>query len=337
MKHWPLRTKVALWTALLVFVVVGGFGLGVAWHLYGEMIEDIDKEMTGVAHEFFHELEDRHYHVAWSDDGVVEEMLPSVRWLFLGEVAEPDGQVVYRAHRLAGMDLIPLAAAPAFQTAKLRGKDVRLGMFEHKGYRLRIVAETHSANEVRADLLRVALVACPVVLLLVGFGGWLIAGRALRPVREAAVAAEAITAERLDQRLPMPPTRDEIGHLTGVLNRMIDRLEASFHQATRFTADASHELRTPLTIIRGEIEDALRDPHLPGEQARLLANLLEETERLAGITDGLLLLSSADAGRFTIERKPLDLGALLNDLVEDTEILASADEVHIETEISTLR
>ena len=333
MKHWPLRNKVALWTALLVFVVVGGFGLGVAWHLHWEMISDIDKEMKEMASEFYHELEERNYQVNWGDKGAVEDLLPAVRRLYLGEVREPGGSVLYLSRRLLDTDLAPLVAAPAFETVKVHGKGTRLGAFEHNGYRLRIFADTRAANEVRKDLIRVALFAGPVVLLLVGFGGWCIAGRALRPVREAAAAAEAITAQRLDQRLPMPPTRDEIGHLTGVLNKMIDRLEASFHQATRFSADASHELRTPLTIIRGEIEDALRDPQLPVAQARLLANLLEETERLAAIADGLLLLSLADAGRFMIDRSPLDLSALLNELVEDTEILASTDEIRIETDI----
>ena len=189
-------------------------------------------------------------------------------------------------------------------------------------------------REAKADLLRGYLIVGPVLLLVVAAGGWWIAAHALRPVESIVAGAEHITAQRLDQRLPVPVANDELRRLTDVLNHMIDRLEASFRQATRFTADASHELKTPLTIIRGELESALRERGLTHAQEKLLVNLLEETERLSRITEGLLLLSRADAGHLRLELRPVDLSALLLELLEDAEILAAPAGISIEQEIA---
>ncbi len=188
--------------------------------------------------------------------------------------------------------------------------------------------------ETRNDLLLAFLTAGPVALALVALGtGW-IARRALAPVKRIAAAAEQMTAHRLDRRLPLPAARDEIGRLITAWNEMIDRLEASFGQATRFAADASHELKTPLTVLRGEIEEALRAPDVPPAQERLLLNLLEETLRLVAITEGLLLLSQADAGRFHLDREPVDFSTLLGELLEDAEILSAHRGIRLTAEIA---
>src|SRR5438045_9281523 len=114
---------------------------------------------------------------------------------------------------------------------------------------------------------------------------------------------------------------------------MIDGLEASFRQAMRFTADASHELKTPLTIIRGELESALRTGGYAPGQEKLLVNLLEETERLSRIVEGLLLLSRADAGHLRVQTARLDLAEQLRELLEDAEILAVPSEIATESRL----
>ena len=211
------------------------------------------------------------------------------------------------------------------------GQPMRVGEFTGKSLVLRIAMNMHAVQETHDDLLRCYLIPAPLVLLVVGAGGLWIARRALAPVEAIAASAERITAQRLDQRLPVPATGDELAKLTTVLNRMIDGLETSFRQATRFTADASHELRTPLTVIRGELESALRLGHFDPAQEKFLINLLEETERLSHITEGLLLLSRADAGRLQIESHAFDLAILMRELLEDAEILATPSEIHVES------
>jgi signal transduction histidine kinase len=147
-------------------------------------------------------------------------------------------------------------------------------------------------------------------------------------------AADRITGERLDQRLPESGNRDEIGHLTTVLNRMIDRLQLSFEHARRFSADASHELKTPLTIIRGELEIALRSGDIPDAVEKTMLDVLDETGRLVHIVEGLLLLSQADAGKLPVGTETVELTELIEDLAEDIEILAARLEITVELKLA---
>jgi two-component system, OmpR family, heavy metal sensor histidine kinase CusS len=140
---------------------------------------------------------------------------------------------------------------------------------------------------------------------------------------------------RLGERLPQPPANDEIGRHIRVLNEMFDRLERSFAQATRFTADASHELRTPLTILRGQIEEALRNGRFTPEQERLLVELLDETSGLQKIADNLLLLARFDLGKDPIRRAPFDFSALIGEACEDAELLAAPKEIRIKAQVAS--
>src|SRR5262249_60797687 len=81
-------------------------------------------------------------------------------------------------------------------------------------------------------------------------GASLVAGRLLVPVTQMSLAADRITADRLNERLPIRNPDDELGRLAIAFNRTLERLESSFDQLRRFTSDASHELRTPLTAMR---------------------------------------------------------------------------------------
>jgi signal transduction histidine kinase len=168
-------------------------------------------------------------------------------------------------------------------------------------------------------------------VVLAGFGGWWIARKALGPVAEITREAEAITADKLDRRLAAAPVDDEIGRLTRVLNDMLDRLEKGFHQAARFSADASHELKTPLTVLRASIEDLLGSPDLSERDRAAVAGLLEQTRRLAGITETLVLLSRAELGRLELDSHTVNLSELVEACAGDAEILVDGRGISIET------
>jgi signal transduction histidine kinase len=110
---------------------------------------------------------------------------------------------------------------------------------------------------------------------------------------------------------------------------MIGRLESSFAEIRRFTADASHELRTPLTAIRTETEVALSKPMSGTNCQQLLVSSLEECERLTRLTDQLLALSREDAGSSKQVRDVVDLTALVRGVVENMRPLAEAKKLHL--------
>ncbi|MEN6305861.1 MAG: ATP-binding protein, partial [Armatimonadia bacterium] len=124
----------------------------------------------------------------------------------------------------------------------------------------------------------------------------------------------------------------EFERLIKVFNAMLERLEQSFHQATRFSADAAHELKTPLTILQGELEQALQEAHTGSRQQRVYSELLEEVQRLKTIIRKLLLLSLADAGQLQLTTRPLDLSAAVVELRDDTEVLAP--ELTVESDVA---
>jgi len=173
----------------------------------------------------------------------------------------------------------------------------------------------------------------PVGLLLAAGGGWLLARRALRPVDRMVETARRISAEHLTDRLTEAETGDELGRLAKTLNEMLGRLDASFNQIRQFSADASHELQTPLTILKGEMEVALRSPRSPEEYERILKSALEEIDRISRLVEGLLLLARADAGVLRMDRKPVDLAQLVEEVYSQTRLLAEARSLTLRIEM----
>jgi heavy metal sensor kinase len=178
-------------------------------------------------------------------------------------------------------------------------------------------------DRVLRGLLVTLFIGLPVVIVVAAAGGYILLQRAFRPVREMIEKAHEISHSGIHSRLPVEHSGDELEQLSITLNKMIHRLEKSFENSRRFTSDASHELRTPLTIIRGELEQLLLDKASAGERLKQgISSLLEETDRLIGIVQGLLSLSRLDAGEAQRENSRFDLGELAAATTEQMSLLA---------------
>ena len=184
----------------------------------------------------------------------------------------------------------------------------------------------HELEELRTIFITAGLSA---LLLSAGLAYWL-ARKALAPVDRIRRSTDAITADRLDQRLVAVNPHDELGLLTQTINAMIGRLERSFVEIRRFTADASHELRTPLTILRTEVEIALGKSLTIADHQQQLGNILEELVRMSRLTDQLLTLSRRDAGVEQFDSAVLDLHLLVAGVVDAMQPLADAKGVFLQ-------
>jgi signal transduction histidine kinase len=140
----------------------------------------------------------------------------------------------------------------------------------------------------------------------------MLAGSALRPVEAMRRRAAEITAERAGERLPIPRTRDELERLGETLNGMLERLEHALARERGFVAEAGHELRTPLALLRAELDLALRHAASEDELRAALRTASEETDRLAQLADGLLLIASSDQGELGLRLEPLSARELLS-------------------------
>jgi heavy metal sensor kinase len=183
------------------------------------------------------------------------------------------------------------------------------------------------------EILVVLVLGLPVVVGLAGVGGYVLARRALLPIDQLGAEARRITAERLHERLSVPNAQDEIGRLAAVVNDTLARLESSFDQLRRFTADASHELRTPLSVIRGIGEMGLRETRTPAEYKDAIGSMLEEVDRLTRLVDTLLRLSRGDAATVRLTREAVDLGQLARDVVSSLGILAEERQQKVDLDV----
>jgi heavy metal sensor kinase len=182
------------------------------------------------------------------------------------------------------------------------------------------------------EILVVLVLGLPVIVVLAGVGGYVLARRALAPIDHLAVESRRITAERLHERLSVPNAHDEIGRLAAVINDTFARLESSFSQLRRFTADASHELRTPLSVIRAIGELGLRETRTPAEYKEAMGSMLEEVDRLTRLVDTLLQLSRGDAGTIRLSRDEVDLGDLARDVASSLTLLAEERRQRLDVE-----
>ncbi len=180
---------------------------------------------------------------------------------------------------------------------------------------------TEVTHEVHSMRMMVILIVAGGLLLLAA-GGWLLAGVALRPVKAVTHVAEKITSAALHERVPVQGASDEFQALVNVINHMLERLEKSFLQAQRFSADAAHELKTPLTVLQGQLDYALRHAPLESAEQQLYLSLLDEVQRLKSIVNKLLVLAQSDAGKLTLTRTSVSFVDCVNAVCEDVPLLA---------------
>ncbi len=251
----------------------------------------------------------------------------------LVEVLSPAGAVLYRNERLKSNTL----GGEPFQGEGVNGYSVRSAKLAN-GESILLVSRRHSIlgrpviirlgyekatiwSQIR-EFLMASITALPVLLALAGLLGYQLARRSLSPLGNMAYRAEQITAERLDQRLPVDNPEDELGHLARVFNSVLNRLQQSFIQLRQFTSDASHELRTPLAAIRSVGEVGLQKSRTAAEYKDTIGSMLEEVNRLTKLVENLLTLSRADSGQIELNFSVFPLLDLVKQVIGIFEVLA---------------
>lgn len=202
-------------------------------------------------------------------------------------------------------------------------------------FNLRVFRDEAGIRKTMREILVGFLLGVPIAVLLSAAGGYLMAGRALQPLREMTDQAQKITSESLAVRLPNPNPHDELGKLATVFNHTLERLEISFASLKRFTADASHELRTPLTALRSVGEISLR--RKPDAQAlrETIGSMLEEAQRLNDLIDTLLMFARVEGGGANLQLETVAVDVMVAEVCENLEVLAGEKDQSIATELES--
>jgi signal transduction histidine kinase len=162
--------------------------------------------------------------------------------------------------------------------------------------------------------------------------GWLLAGRALAPLREITATARRVSGENLGERIALSGPADELRELADTFDGMLARLDGAFASQRHFVANASHELRTPLAIMRTEVDVALADPDASTADLRAMGEaVLETVDRCERLIASLLLLARSQATTGHEER--VDVAALVGDCVTDLQARAQEAQVQIRSDL----
>jgi heavy metal sensor kinase len=201
-------------------------------------------------------------------------------------------------------------------------------------YSVQAGASDCQINLALSNLLASLAIVLPLIVGVSIAGGYLLMRRSLQPLHEIATVAEQITSRNLNERLPESQTGDEIEQLTQALNRMMSRLEESFHHVHRFSADVSHEIRTPLAILRAELEDLIRSTDVTAESRNSAASALEEAERLSRIAEQLLEMTRLEAGEMLAASSRVDFSELTQNAVDQMRLVTDEKKIQLRFESS---
>ena len=346
MRQWwqrrTLRLRLTIWYAVTSTVILAALGGILFFVVRGRLLSEMDRHLRG---DF--EL---------VESSVSRDAAGNLRRLGYGsnrDEADSDEQTEPWFEILSPSDSILLREGPSSDwkiLSPVRHLEAGFGAFstETEGHlhvrvlenktklagepvTLRVFRPETELRQALAELGAVLAFGLPLAGALSAAGGYVIAHRSLSPVSQIAARARQITADSLGGRLPVPNPYDELGQLATVFNATLARLENSFAELRRFTADASHELRTPLTALRAVGEAALRPDAGDTKSLRdALASMLEEARRLSDLVDALLLLARADTGGLSPSLQRLSLADLVSEVRETLFVLAEEKNQRIE-------
>jgi heavy metal sensor kinase len=277
-----------------------------------------------------------------------------IRWLVRGahgdegfarlsawfEVWSEDGRLLFRHWPVPEAEIKRSLPAPSASTLRFYGVELEDELYVRvmerparvggQGVVVRSFRDESAMRRTLQQIAEVFLFAWPLAIALASVGGYLVARRSLMPVSAMASQAQTITSASLSARLPNPNPQDEFGQLATVFNETLQRLENSFVELRRFTADASHELRTPLTALRLVGEVALRQDGNEPAMRDAIAGMLEEAQSLNELIDSLLALARVEGGQLPLDLQPVRIDGLLEEIRDSLALLAAQKQQRID-------
>lgn len=190
------------------------------------------------------------------------------------------------------------------------------------------VASQTDGESVLHNLLKLALLLLPFLVLCIAFGGYRITRRALSPLSDMTETARRISnGKDLSQRIKLGPGKDEVHVLASTFDQMMDKLETSFENERQFTSDVSHELRTPVSVILSQCEYASHPEATEEEKSDALHTIERQSRKMATLISQLLTLSRADAGRAKLHMELLNVSDLAEITVEEQRDFAASRNI----------
>lgn len=317
-----ISTRMTLWyaataTATLACLFVVGYFLLESRLIHGlDLLNEAEfkqiKARMGEDYESF---------TAKTVDERIRETTDYASVLFYIDIEIPRVGSLFRSTNLAGRPIPDVKGQQQFNIELEGVGELRVGEFFLKPFDVLIgtpLGQVRETMNVYVQVCVALIAAMMLISIAIGFG---LSQLVLKPIRLISETANRIRSDNLRERIPVPKVTDELSDLAKLLNQMFDRLEGSFDQIRRFTADASHELKTPLSLVRLHAEKMLTDGKLVAEHEEAVLVQLEEITRLNHVIEDLLFLSRADANVLKMDLKTQKPAQFLQSFIPDARVL----------------
>jgi len=340
-----IRARLTVWYVAIVTLVLVTFSISVYAVVTVLLYDTIDTELAATMDEtrlsLVHEIEvekqeEKTAAIRTLDDHIPPRQAAAIFDTKGNLIAEETAEGTTHAS-MPPIDLVPATGTKLYTLPTTRQDNIdqrRIGVGRintaNNSYIL-VISQPFDVVRRELRLLRLSLILVVLVTLaLAGFGGWFMARRSLAPVVQMMERARRISAENLDQRLPVSNPHDELGRLAATFNELLTRLDNAFEQQHRFMADASHELRTPLSVMRTATGVTLeQEARSDGEYREALRIIDDQARRLTHIVDDMFMLARADIGQRVLEHNEFYLDKLLCETARAAEVLATRKGITI--------
>jgi signal transduction histidine kinase len=312
----PIRIRLSIRYSI-IFSVAGLLLCGASYwmaqrSLYIALEHDLDEHIDDVRDFFVAHHLGSDYERARQETEAEFQLKDDGKWL---QIRDEQGRWIYRSRRIliTPHDMPPASALPSQGSVgqfKADAKQIRTltRAFQVDGHLFEAESGiTLTKTNQTLTLFRNGLMLIsPAIFLMAGITGHLLSRRALEPVAAIAREAQRIHDANLQSRLPQLDSHDELAHLSGTLNEMLERIEAGVRSVRDFTTYASHELRTPVALIRTEVDLALQFDRSNRDYREALSVIGAEAQHMSSLLDSLLFLARTDAGTEDVQLRPTD-------------------------------
>ncbi len=335
-----IRLKITLWFSVALVLVVGltyFLILSVSRQVIQKTIRDnlIETVMDNVDEvEYYASMEDVEnandvdYYVQHGDGflEIDDDFLDEVNEVYTS-LCEEDGTLIYGENPIMRETLELGFVDMQVQEITVGGVlyyiyDYQLSPEGVEGLWLRGIVSESQGEVQLGNISRMSLIILPSLLIIAIIGGYLIAGRVLRPIKDISRAAEEIReGDDLNKRIDVGEGKDELHVLADQFNEMFERLEGSFNAQQQFVSDASHELRTPVSVILAQCELSLEDECTPQEYVEALEVIQRQGGKMSQLIEDMLNLSRIKLSPERYEKSELDLGDLVEGVCQDMALI----------------
>jgi signal transduction histidine kinase len=327
MRNLTIRSKITIWYASLLLVLLVIFNFFIYMTISRILFQNTEDLLKADAHQVFLIIQSENFNINFDvpykiiatntyfvifdvkgNTGIKSDILPEI-------VNLPIGQQQFRNVSINKNGWI-IYDTPVVNNGEVVGW-------------IRVSRSLQSLSNTLFNLRLIMFISIPFFGLIASAGGLFLAKRALYPIGYITKTAKEISKGDLTQRLKLNKTEDEVGRLAETFDEMLDKLENSIKKERQFASDASHELRTPIAIITAQTEEALAGTHGVQEYREAIETIRDESKKMSHIISQLLMIYRSDEGRYKFNFEILNLNVIIEDIVNEFQDVAKDNGLNI--------